>query len=184
MSASGAAMAESLWVFAYGSLMWDPGFDHEHCAPAILGGYRRAFCVLSMSHRGTPARPGLVLGLAPGGRCRGVVYRVAKGREDAARAYLFERELRRYEVYRERLLPVRLSGRRLAAQTYIADPASAGYAGDLDAAEAASRILGASGDRGPNFDYLERTVRQLRALDIREPEIERIYALAQAAWGR
>ncbi len=121
-----------------------------------------------------------MLGLAPGGLCRGVAYRVAKGREREARAYLFERELRRYEVYRERMLPVRLSDRRIAAQTYVAEPSAAGYAGDLPEAEAARRILRAAGERGPNFDYLERTVHQLRALGIREPAIERIYALAQA----
>ena len=75
-----------LWVFAYGSLMWDPGFAYVHCAPAVLKGYRRAFCVLSMSHRGTPERPGLVLGLAPGGTCRGVVYRVAPEQEAEVKA--------------------------------------------------------------------------------------------------
>ena len=86
--------AGPLWVFAYGSLMWDPGFAFDHCAPAVLKGYRRAFCVLSKSHRGTPERPGLVLGLAPGGTCRGMVYRVTPERKAEVQAYLFERERR------------------------------------------------------------------------------------------
>ncbi|MGH7005783.1 MAG: gamma-glutamylcyclotransferase, partial [Alphaproteobacteria bacterium] len=82
---------DPFWIFAYGSLMWDPGFAYVHCAPAVLKGYRRAFCVLSMAHRGTLERPGLVLGLAPGGTCRGVVYRVAPEHEAEVQTYLFER---------------------------------------------------------------------------------------------
>lgn len=167
-----------LWVFAYGSLMWDPGFAFDHCAPAVLKGYRRAFCIPSLSHRGTPARPGLVLGLAPGGTCRGMVYRVVPGHEAEVQAYLFERERRRYEVYRERILRVRHTGGAVLAQTYVADPAAAGYAGELAEDEIARRIVMARGERGSNFDYLERTLAQLRALGIREPAIERIYELA------
>jgi len=167
-----------LRVFAYGSLMWDPGFAFDHCAPAVLKGYRRAFCVLSKSHRGTPERPGLVLGLAPGGTCRGMVYRVTPGHEEEVQAYLFERERRRYEVYRERMLRVRHTGGAVWAQTYIADPAARDYVGELAEDEIARRILAAHGERGPNFDYLERTIGQLKALKIREPGLERVYALA------
>ena len=172
-----------LWVFAYGSLMWDPGFAYEHCTPAVLKGYRRAFCVLSMSHRGTAERPGLVLGLAPGGTCRGVVYRVARDHEPEVQAYLFERERRRYDVYRERLLRVRHTRGAVLAQTYTADPDSSGYAGELPEDEIARRIVAAHGERGPNFIYLERTLGQLKTLGIREPSLERIYDLACALRG-
>lgn len=167
-----------LWVFAYGSLMWDPGFAYADCAPAVLKGYRRAFCVLSMSHRGTAARPGLVLGLAPGGTCRGVVYRVSLEHESEVQAYLFERERRRYDVYRERLLRVRHAKGAVLAQTYIAEPGARGYAGDLSEEEIARRIVAAEGERGPNFVYLERTRGQLRTLGIHEAAIERIYEIA------
>lgn len=172
-----------LWVFAYGSLMWDPGFAYVHCTPAVLKGYRRAFCVLSMSHRGTAERPGLVLGLAPGGTCRGVVYRVAAEHEAEVQAYLFERERRRYDVYRERLLRVRHTRGAVLAQTYTADPESPGFAGELAEAEIARRIVAAHGERGPNFDYLERTIGQLKSLGIREPGVERIYEIACALRG-
>jgi cation transport protein ChaC len=166
-----------LWVFAYGSLMWDPGFDFDHYAPAVLKGYRRAFCVLSKSHRGTPERPGLVLGLAPGGTCRGMVYRVKPERKAEVQAYLFERERRRYEVYRESMLRVRHAKGAVVAQTYVADPAAADYVGDLDEEEIARRIMAAHGERGPNFVYLERTIGQMKTLRIREPSLERIYRI-------
>ncbi len=88
--------------------------------------------------------------------------------------------MRRYEVYRETVLPVRLAGSTIRAQTYIVDPAARGYAGALAEDEIAQRILAASGERGPNFDYLERTVMQLRTLRIREPTLERLHARALA----
>src|SRR3954463_2811425 len=80
------------WVFGYGSLMWRPGFDFIERRAAILHGRRRAFCIYSVHHRGTYQRPGLVLGLAPGGSTRGCAYRVAEANWAATYAYLRERE--------------------------------------------------------------------------------------------
>src|SRR5580704_8499493 len=80
------------WVSGYGSLMWRPGFAYAERRPAIAHGRRRAFCIYSVHHRGTPKRPGLVLGLAPGGAVRGAAYRVAGGDWDRVYGYLRERE--------------------------------------------------------------------------------------------
>ena len=84
--------APGYWVFGYGSLMWDPGFPHEAAHPALLVGYHRRFCLYSQRYRGTPERPGLVLGLDRGGSCRGVVYQVAAEAAAATRAYLWQRD--------------------------------------------------------------------------------------------
>ncbi len=168
-----------LWIFGYGSLMWDPGFPHVECATAVLKGWRRAFCVKSIAHRGTVERPGLVLGLAQGGTCRGTAYRVAPENVEAVQAYLFERERRRYDAYVERIVPIRLATRWVAAQTYVVETGASGYAGELPDDEIVRRILAAQGERGPNFDYLERTVQQLQAMGIREPALERLYAAAR-----
>ncbi|MGA9599241.1 MAG: gamma-glutamylcyclotransferase, partial [Methylocystis sp.] len=72
---SASERARDLWVFGYGSLMWRPGFDYEESALAFVQGYHRALCIFSHVHRGTPERPGLVLGLDRGGSCQGVVFR-------------------------------------------------------------------------------------------------------------
>ncbi len=65
-----------LWVFAYGSLMWNPGFAVRETRPARLHGFHRAFCIYSEHYRGTPEKPGLILGLLAGGSCRGLAHRL------------------------------------------------------------------------------------------------------------
>ena len=92
---TGAADGDcALRVFGYGSMMWQPGFDHAERRCATLADYHRALCVRTVHHRGTTERPGLVMGLAPGDACVAVAFRVAPGSEMAVRAYLHERELR------------------------------------------------------------------------------------------
>lgn len=152
------------WVFGYGSLMWNPGFSSLHWEPATLNGYQRRFCIYSTHYRGTPDHPGLVLGLAPGGTCPGVAWRIAAEKAPAVRDYLRERELVGY-AYREALLPVclRESGRTVTCYTFVADPAHRQYAGDLGVGPAAEIIMEAMGRGGLNRDYLINTVRELEA---------------------
>ena len=122
------ARVGDIWIFGYGSLMWNPGFEHLEAAPALLRGYHRDFCIYSHRHRGTPERPGLVLGLAPGGSCQGMAFRVAGTRAQAVLEYLHEREMGPY-VYDARWVPVTAGGRRLRAHTYVADVRHANFGG-------------------------------------------------------
>ena len=116
-----ASDMDDFWVFGYGSLMWNPGFAFEEKAAARAFGYRRSLCVRSWVHRGTQARPGLVLGLDHGGSCRGMAFRVPAADKGDVVDYLRERELVTH-VYRERIMPVLLSdGRRVPALTYVID---------------------------------------------------------------
>jgi cation transport protein ChaC len=155
---------DDFWVFGYGSLMWKPGFAFLEARAALLSGYHRAFCIFSHHYRGTPSRPGLVLGLAPGGSCRGLAFRVEGGEADGVRAYLDERELIGY-AYLAQTLPICVDGgsedAAVPAYTFVADIAHPQYAGNLDIEAAAEIIMRAEGVAGLNRDYLINTVRRL-----------------------
>ena len=165
------------WVFGYGSLMWRPGFAHVERRPAMLAGRRRAFCIHSVHHRGTPERPGLVLGLAPGGAVRGAAYRIADADWAGAYAYLRERE-QPTETYVECEVEVALDdGRAVRALTFLSDPDHPQWAGVLDLDVQAGRIAGASGLSGRNVDYLRDLVEHLRAEDAADADMETLLAM-------
>ena len=160
-----------MWVFGYGSLMWRPGFDYVERAVGLLMGYHRSLCVYSHVHRGTPDVPGLVLGLDRGGSCRGVAFRVQPGAEDAARAYLRERELVT-NVYRERELRVRLDdAREIAALAYVVDVGHPQYAGRLTREAQLRFVLQGAGRSGANRDYVLSTHDHLADLGFADPTL-------------
>ncbi len=175
--------ADDIWVFAYGSLMWQPGFDFVDTQPALLRGYHRAFCIYSHHYRGTPERPGLVLGLDKGGSCRGLAFRIAGARAEETLAYLDARELISW-VYRRRRLSLRLPGRHIVAYGYVADPTHTQYAGRLPLEEAAAIIGQSRGATGANRDYLEATVCHLREMGIRDSTLHRMLDRLDEARGR
>jgi cation transport protein ChaC len=162
----------TLWVFGYGSLMWNPGFAPAERRLAVLPGYARSFCMRSVHHRGTPEAPGLVLALdrAEGAACRGVAFRVAPGAEDAVLAMLRERELVS-AAYLEEVHPVLLDAREAVdATAFVIDRAHVQYC-RLPLTEQAAIIARATGGRGPNAEYLHNTVAHLAGLGIDEPDL-------------
>jgi glutathione-specific gamma-glutamylcyclotransferase len=162
-----------LWVFGYGSLMWRPGFEFLEQVPARLIGEHRALCVYSFDHRGTPEKPGLVLGLDRGGACRGIAYRVAASRRADALAYLRERE-QTTAVYREVVRGVWIEGqpeRRVEALCYAVDRGHAQYAGRLSHDRQLQIVRQAHGRSGNNRDYVVETVKALEALNITDHEL-------------
>lgn len=171
-----------LWVFAYGSLMWRPGFPYAEASHARLVGWRRSFCIYSRFHRGSMRRPGLVLGLDRGGLCEGMAFRVPGTEAAAALDYLRERE-QIISVYREALVPVTLlSGDRpeVMALAFLVERAHPSYAGELSLCEQAHLIRGARGRSGSNIDYLVSTLAHLKELGIRERAMERLSGLVGA----
>lgn len=168
-----------LWIFAYGSLMWDPGFPYVESCHALLRGYHRSFCIWSPGYRGTPEQPGLVLGLARGGACRGIAYRIAQSAVDDALGLLWAREMSR-RTYEPRVMRIVLEHRGVDALTFVADPRRAGYAGRMSDDEVAARIVRCAGARGSNIDYLAHTLRHLDQLGVRDERLHRIYTAALA----
>jgi cation transport protein ChaC len=171
------------WVFTYGSLMWDPGFRHSAAEPALLRGYHRSFCIDSNRYRGTIEAPGLVLGLDPGGACRGIAFRIAAADRAAALEALWQREMRR-GVYWPRLLPVTTPQRRRIALAFVANRSHEGYAGRLAIDEVARRIASCRGERGANIDYLLNTLRHLEALGVQDHHLLRLMAHVRGCGAR
>ena len=154
-----------LWVFGYGSLMWRPGFDFVEQVPARLIGEHRALCVYSFVHRGTPEKPGLVLGLDRGGACRGIAFRVAETNRSAIVSYLRERE-QVTSVYREVMRSVWLENEtraRVSALAYVVDRGHVQYAGRLSMAEQLRHVRQGHGRSGPNDEYVLATVKAIEA---------------------
>ena len=167
------------WVFGYGSLMWRPGFSFIERRTAVLHGRRRAFCIYSVHHRGTYERPGLVLGLAPGGSVRGAAYRVSETDWPAVYAYLRERE-QPTETYFEAWREVKIDGNgRAQALTFLSDTNHAQWAGALTLDQQAALIAGATGLSGRNIDYLRDLVMHLHEDGVRDASMERLLAMVE-----
>jgi cation transport protein ChaC len=163
-----------IWVFAYGSLMWDPGFEYAAREPALLRGYHRAFCVSSPDYRGTRESPGLVLGLLAGGSCRGIALRIAAARRREVMAYLEAREMPE-PIYHCRRLEVETAAGRHHAYAFVVNRDHALYTGKLAPEAIAHRILTAIGNRGPNRAYLANTVRHLDELGLADTAIHALH---------
>lgn len=160
-----------LWIFGYGSLMWRPGFSYVEAQPARLYGEHRALCIYSFVHRGTPQKPGLVLGLDQGGSCRGVAFRVAAADSGTTVEYLRERELVTH-VYREVERQLRLedgSERSVRCLAYVVDRTHEQYAGRLDPEAVLAHVRESEGVSGRNRDYVIATSRHLEQVGVHDP---------------
>lgn len=163
-----------LWVFGYGSLIWNPGFPVAEKRLATLGGYARSFCMSSIHHRGTVEHPGLVLALDPrdDASCKGIAFRVPDEDAAATITYLRERELIS-SAYVERLVSIELEGGpAVTALAYVVDTDHEQYVAHLTLEDQARIISTAVGGRGPNTEYLWNTARHLAELGIGDEDLE------------
>ena len=170
-----AQTGSDIWIFGYGSLMWNPGFAYVEKRPALLHGWHRAFCVYSWRHRGTPEKPGLVLGLDRGGSCRGLAYRVAAARLREVLDYLWDREMVN-GVYQPRILHPRAGTDRIPCHAFTVDREHQQYARGLAQEEMARLIRQGVGQSGANRDYLAGLVGHLDELGISDGPLHRLLA--------
>lgn len=161
------------WVFGYGSLMWNPEFPVAEQHIARLEGWHRSFCMRSIHHRGSVAKPGLVLALdrQPGAYCDGIAFRVAGEHARGTLADLRERELIS-SAYLETTQVLNLKdGRKIDAITYVIDRDHEQYCGGLPLEEQAQIITHAQGGRGPNSEYLYNSADHLEELGLRDADL-------------
>ncbi len=170
----------SIWIFGYGSLIWEPGFAYSSRHIARLEGYERSFCMRSIHHRGSVASPGLVLALDKGqGGCEGVAFEVPEVIAAESLEYLRARELISAAYLESHARVTLRDGRRVEAVTYIIDQAHDQYCAGLSLEDQARIIARAHGGRGPNCEYLFNTAAHLAELGLQDPQLDWLVARVQ-----
>jgi cation transport protein ChaC len=171
-----------VWLFAYGSLIWNPVLEFDERIVTTAHGWHRSFCLWSRVNRGTPDRPGLVLGLDRGGRCTGVAYRIPARIAEQELRLLWRREML-LGSYAPRWVLVTHGERTLRAMAFVVRRGRSGYAGRLTAEAIVDRLVHARGAIGTGIDYLRQTIDGLAAIGIRDPNLMHLDALIRARLG-
>ncbi len=161
------------WIFAYGSLMWRPGFAYEQKIHAKLTGFHRRLSVYSNHYRGTPEQPGLVFGLDHGGVCEGLAYQISDKNWQATLHYVRERELIT-EIYHEVVLKVEAAGQMIDAVTYVVDHHHEQFAEVKSIADTLAIVSQGHGTSGSCVEYVLNTVQHLRAMDVHDAALEEL----------
>jgi cation transport protein ChaC len=162
-----------VWIFAYGSLIWNPLFPVAEERVARVHGLHRSFCIWSRLGRGSPERPGLVLGLDRGGNCRGLALRLEERHAREELALLWRREMVT-GAYRPTWVRATSAAGVVDAITFVADRKAEGFAGDLTEAEVARILRTGAGFLGTCSEYLAQTQAGLAARGIRDEGLERL----------
>jgi glutathione-specific gamma-glutamylcyclotransferase len=171
---------ENFWVFGYGSLMWRPGFDYLNRHIGKLYGYHRALCVYSHVHRGTPEKPGLVVGLDRGGSCYGIAFEIDGRYYDQVMLYLRERE-QVTSVYLETHHKILLDdGRTIPAVAYTIDRTHPQYAGVLSDEKRFELVKHGEGQSGKNPEYILSTYEHLQELGLNDRPLARLVKRLQS----
>jgi glutathione-specific gamma-glutamylcyclotransferase len=171
---------EPVWIFGYGSLIWNPLMEYAERSSARIHGYHRGFYLWSKVNRGSPEVPGLVLGLDQGGSCQGVAYRLHDDRLDAELHLLWRREMV-MGTYQPRWVQADLGDRTVRAIAFIVNRKKPGYTGRLDDRQIVSIAIKATGHYGSCADYLTQTAHSLEAAGIADPRMSRLAKLVAEA---
>jgi glutathione-specific gamma-glutamylcyclotransferase len=167
-----------LWIFGYGSLMWAPDFPHAERKSGRVHGYHRALCILSSRYRGTPEKPGLVMGLCRGGSCWGIAFRVRASQARDVLDTLWKREMLN-NVYVPTFVSVTLQAtQRVHALAFVADTTHRQFVRELDVAGRARLVAQGIGQRGRCMDYIRNTLEHMRELGVHDPHLARIFHAA------
>ncbi|WP_461406496.1 gamma-glutamylcyclotransferase [Falsiruegeria mediterranea] len=168
---------QDLWVFAYGSLIWDPAVQVDEYRYGSLPGWHRRFCMRLDGGRGTHDQPGLMAALDQGGHCDGVVFRIPSSLADQETQFMWRREMFSGS-YQPVFLEVDTPQGVVEALVFLMDTTNNRYLPDVSLETSAQMIAVAEGNLGPNFTYLESLVRHLDELGLEDPEIRKLHARA------
>jgi len=174
----GHNLEKGVWVFGYGSLMWNPDFKVAEKISGKISGYHRRLCLKSIVYRGTPDYHGLVFGLDKGGSCQGMVFRIAPENLDSELQKVWEREMFA-ETYIPTWVCVKTENGDVSAITFVINTKHKHYVPDLDLEKVAERVVRAEGKCGSCHDYVQNTVKFLHQLELRDPVLEQLLTLIE-----
>jgi cation transport protein ChaC len=174
---------KDLWIFAYGSLIWNPAFHYADRCRGMIHGYHRSFCLRTQFARGTEERPGLMLALDRGGSCTGVAYRIGASQAEAESEVIWAREML-FEVYEPRWVRVSTAAGPVEAITFVINRAAKPYTGRLPPPEVAATIASAAGHIGSNLDYLRFLLAGLREFGIEDRALAKLHDLVDRELAR
>ena len=182
---AGRPSDEPMWIFGFGSLMWNPCFDYDIKTAAVLKGYDRKFHIWTTRARGTPDNPGLGLCLEDcAGACRGVAFRLVEGDVEAAWERLWEREMGS-GIYRPVWVSLESEDHdRIVALTFVVNREHPHYAGPMPSERMADIMAGAKGSYGLCRDYLAGTIEEMRKLDVSDSDLEELLSRVDAIEGQ
>jgi cation transport protein ChaC len=171
-----------LWMFAYGSLLWKPAFDHVDEVSAVALGWHRAFCMRIRTLRGTPEQPGLMMALDSGGKCKGVAVKLSAADLEMQIYRLVQREVpvKRTDgvpVHTARWIRVQIGDRSIPALSYVVNKKAPSYVGRMTLPEVADVVSSSCGYAGSCAEYLYQTVTQLQVHGIRDSNLWRLQEL-------
>jgi len=171
-----------VWIFAYGSLLWNPAVEHVEERAGVVPGWHRWFCIRMRDWRGTVDQPGLMMGLDRGGQCRGMALRLAQDTVEAQLGKLVRREMpvrpsSKPFTHGYRWLQVQTSQGLVRAIAFVVNRKGGNYMGGLTLDETAGILARACGHAGSCAEYLHNTISQLEALGIRDRNLWRLQSL-------
>ena len=170
---TGHVQCEPVWVFGYGSLIWNPALAHDAAEKAHVLGWCRRFCIKMMMGRGSVDRPGLMLALDRGGSCWGVALRISADRTRDELALLWRREMLS-GAYQARWVTARIHGRRQPALTFVVNRHSPRYLGALSLHEQVQMLRVGIGNLGSCREYFDNTVASLQRLGLKDASLQRL----------
>ena len=159
--------AGDLWIFAYGSLMWDPALRFAEVRRARADGHARRFILFDDFGRGTQEAPGLMAALDAGDGCEGLAFRIRAEDVDVETEILFRREMIG-PAYIPAFIPVRIAGREASALTFLADHDFPDIRGDITRSDQIRYIATGVGFLGTSRDYLANIVEHFAHLGIED----------------
>jgi len=174
----GRNLENGVWVFGYGSLMWNPDFKFAEKITGVVSGFHRRLCLKSTVYRGTPDYHGLVFGLDQGDSCQGMAFRITPEHLETELQIVWEREMFA-ETYIPTWVSVQTKQQNVSAITFVINPEHEHYVPDLALEDVVQRVVRAEGKCGTCHDYVQNTVKCLHQLGLRDPVLEQLLTLIE-----